>query len=205
MPEPVRAQPPDYYYRAYTQMHHPAHWFHKRRLGFLASLVPNDSVVLDAGCGSGVLAWLLTQKGCLVTGVDYDAARLEFAQQICLESAFVLGDLRQLNLSRQFDVVICADVLEHFSEQERPVVVTNLVRHLKHDGLLILSFPSLAYCALEPLWWLARRFLFRYRWWDDQPKHHRVEPSIITDCTAVRDGAICLGLVHYSVIRRLKS
>ena len=47
----------------------------------ILSLIPEDSVVLDVGCGTGELAFLLREiKGCQVVGVDLSLRMIEFAK-----------------------------------------------------------------------------------------------------------------------------
>jgi SAM-dependent methyltransferase len=50
-----------------------------------------DPLVVDLGCGSGILARELTEKGFDVVGIDASAAMLELARQVAPRATFVTG------------------------------------------------------------------------------------------------------------------
>jgi 2-polyprenyl-6-hydroxyphenyl methylase/3-demethylubiquinone-9 3-methyltransferase len=75
--------------------------------------------VLDVGCGGGILAESMAQRGATVTGIDMGEAPLAVAQLHQLESG-VEVDYRQLTAEElaaaepaDFDVVTCMELLEH--------------------------------------------------------------------------------------------
>ena len=62
--------------------------------------------LLDIGCGTGRHAGLLAQKGFKVHGVDISETMLESAARNFGDKvSFSLGDIRNLNLSKTFDLV----------------------------------------------------------------------------------------------------
>jgi 2-polyprenyl-3-methyl-5-hydroxy-6-metoxy-1,4-benzoquinol methylase len=86
-----------YYFDSYHERGSLRHVFHKRRIDSLAQLVPTPARVLDVGCGSGVLCRMLADRGCTVTGVDLDPARVwcralvpegEFARVTCARAGW---------------------------------------------------------------------------------------------------------------------
>lgn len=103
--------------------------------------------VLDFGCGSGRHATELAQKGCNVTGVDFVETLIakahEQARQLSLDSLtrFIHGDCRNINLGMEFDAAICLyDVIGSFpNENENIKILENLVRHIKVEGLVLIS------------------------------------------------------------------
>ena len=108
-------QPPDYYFATYFSWRYLAHFFHKRRIDKVISLVPEKSFVLDAGCGSGVVPFLLASRnGCEGVGLDIRKECLEFASENVPAFKFYQEDIRNFSLPHKFDVVICMDVIEHF-------------------------------------------------------------------------------------------
>ncbi len=75
--------------------------------------------VLDVGCGGGILAESMAEKGAAVTGIDMGEANLEVARLHLLESGLEV-DYRQLPVEKLaeempggFDVVTCMEMLEH--------------------------------------------------------------------------------------------
>ncbi len=75
--------------------------------------------VLDVGCGGGILAESMAEKGAEVTGIDMGEANLEVARLHLLESGLEV-DYRQLPVEKlaeempgAFDVVTCMEMLEH--------------------------------------------------------------------------------------------
>ncbi len=75
--------------------------------------------VLDVGCGGGILAEAMAQRGAIVTGIDMGEAPLAVARLHQLESG-VSVDYRQITaeaiaaeMPAQFDVVTCMEMLEH--------------------------------------------------------------------------------------------
>lgn len=106
---------------------------------FLARL-PASPDVLDVGCGSGdpIDRYLLTQ-GCNVTGMDNADAMLKVAREKFPEASWQHGDMRQLNLNRQFDGVLSWDGFFHLSRQEQAETIPKLASHVRGGGALLLT------------------------------------------------------------------
>ena len=62
----------------------------------VVSLVPAGSDVLDVGCATGYLAEALNQRGCTVSGVEYDAEAAEKARPHL--DHLVVGDLNTMDI-----------------------------------------------------------------------------------------------------------
>ncbi len=119
----------------------------RRRLHWMASQVSGKRV-LDIGCSEGILPILLGREGYEVTGVDVNREALAYAAALLKEEndfvrtrvSFVHGDMTNLHLeAAPFDTVILGEVLEHLVKPER--MVQNAFRHLKPEGLLVLTTP----------------------------------------------------------------
>ena len=119
-------------------------------LAALLRLVPTGADVLDVGIGGGSLGRRLAAEGrCKVDGVTIspEEARSAAAFYRHIEVAD-LSDvgLDSLFVDRRYDVIVCADVLEHLP---RPTQVLDACRKLlAADGVLLLSIPNVGYIGL---------------------------------------------------------
>lgn len=81
--------------------------------------------VLDAGCGEGVLSFMMAEKGAEVIGVDLSGPNIEAAaaraSQLNLQNvSFLVGDAESLPFSdNSFDLVVSSHVLEHVPDFDR--------------------------------------------------------------------------------------
>ena len=98
--------------------------------------VGRDALILDAGCGEGVLVEEYRARGYRISGVDRD-----FGSQ-----TVVPGDLLALPFATGvFDVVFLLDVIEHFPFDRQVAVLGELRRVLRLRGTLFVSVPNLAH------------------------------------------------------------
>jgi GT2 family glycosyltransferase/2-polyprenyl-3-methyl-5-hydroxy-6-metoxy-1,4-benzoquinol methylase/tetratricopeptide (TPR) repeat protein len=97
--------------------------------------------ILDIGCGAGRLGEVLKQRQqATVIGVETVPAAAKQAQAR-LDDLFE-EDIESLQLSDRepFDVVVCADVLEHL---KNPLAVLRKIHHwLKPNGRVVISLPN---------------------------------------------------------------
>jgi 2-polyprenyl-3-methyl-5-hydroxy-6-metoxy-1,4-benzoquinol methylase len=100
----------------------------------------SGSAILDVGCGTGdLLHWvheLLPHQE--LYGMDTSAVRLPRDGPI----RFVQRDVTDFRLSREFDVVISTQVLEHIAPQDLPTHMESLRLALRLHGTLILCLPN---------------------------------------------------------------
>jgi len=107
----------------------------------IAHYVPHPSrhILLDAGCGHGVLAPHYRNLGFEVVGVDLSRRAVREARAQGLDAQFHCCPLSRLNLGRQFDVICVVDVLVHVvSQADWHRSLANLARHLKPEGVLLI-------------------------------------------------------------------
>lgn len=99
----------------------PLHQINPLRLEWIQSLAPLDGkVVLDVGCGGGILSDSMARKGAHVTGIDLSSKALRVAQLHALEANTPNVSYREISAEEMaldrpasFDVVTCMEMLEH--------------------------------------------------------------------------------------------
>lgn len=119
-------------------------------LSVLAGMVPMGSQVLDLGCGSGALGLHLgATRGCTCDGVTLSPLEASHAQAHYrrIETADLeTTSLSELFAGQRYDVIVCADVLEHLRRPERLLPACQNL--LKPGGRLLISVPNAAYAGL---------------------------------------------------------
>lgn len=98
----------------------PLHDINPLRLEYIDGIVTlKQKTVVDVGCGGGILAEGMAQRGARVTGIDLAEKPLKVAQLHLLESGNHV-EYRQIpaedlarELPQRFDVVTCMELLEH--------------------------------------------------------------------------------------------
>ncbi len=127
----------------------------------IACLVPQNpgNKVFELGCGAGATLTELKhdKRAGFVAGMDI----IDFGQGKIIDK-FVLGNIeayRDLPFDEEFfDVVICADVLEHLIDPWQSV--KKLTRYLKRGGLFVASIPNIR--DIRMLFNIAAKGDFRY-------------------------------------------
>ena len=127
--------------------------------------------VLDVGCGRGQIGRILnTHFSCVVTGLEINP---EFARECVEYDRVVIGSAEAPavfdSFSREFDVIICGDVLEHLQQPTIPLQTFH--RLLLPGGRLLISVPNVAQIRIR---WM----LLRGRW--------EYAPEGIMDATHLR-------------------
>jgi 2-polyprenyl-6-hydroxyphenyl methylase/3-demethylubiquinone-9 3-methyltransferase len=96
------------------------HEINPLRLNYINEIAPlAHKIVLDVGCGGGILTESMAKKGAKVTGIDMSKAALTVAKLHQHESGTQV-DYHQTTVEdfaekhpEQFDVVTCLEMLEH--------------------------------------------------------------------------------------------
>jgi len=97
-----------------------------------------DSLVLDAGCGSGLFSYMAIQTGANVIGIDAASGLLELARQRNPKNSFLEEDLEKLPFSNNgFDVVVGFNSFQYAGDFE--AVLVEAKRVLKPRGRLVLA------------------------------------------------------------------
>jgi 2-polyprenyl-3-methyl-5-hydroxy-6-metoxy-1,4-benzoquinol methylase len=109
----------------------------------LKSKLPANAVVLDVGCGNGVISRSLGSYGFNVYGIDVSEKAIEKARQLnSLPNVNfdVLSAEQLVAEGKKYDAVICSEVLEHLNEPGDLLKV--LYQSLSDDGVLIVTVPN---------------------------------------------------------------
>jgi len=98
----------------------PLHDINPLRLDFIDGMAGlHGKRVVDVGCGGGILAEAMAQRGARVTGIDLADKALKVAQLHLLESGLevdyrlMAAEALALEMPRGFGVVTCMELLEH--------------------------------------------------------------------------------------------
>lgn len=101
----------------------PLHEINPLRLEWIDSLAGiAGKQVIDVGCGGGILAESMADKGAQVTGIDLSDKALKVAKLHLLESGkqveylAVAAEAMAVQRSATYDVVTCMEMLEHVPE-----------------------------------------------------------------------------------------
>lgn len=119
-------------------------------LSIIARLIQPGQNLLDLGMGAGSLGRYISQHQSVVAdGVTLNPAEAELARA-WYRRAWV-ADLDECDLlgligAERYDVIVCADVLEHLKTPEN--VLAQCKALLKPGGRLITSVPNAGYCGL---------------------------------------------------------
>ena len=99
----------------------PLHQINPLRLNYVLDNTQGlfGKVVLDVGCGGGILAESMAKEGAIVTGLDMGKEPLEVARLHALESGTKLDYIQSTiedhatENPEKYDVVTCMEMLEH--------------------------------------------------------------------------------------------
>ncbi len=131
-------------------------------LSRIAAMIKAEDAVLDLGIGCGELgAYLVSEKQCVVDGIELDSEFIEEASKSYRDifQANLDGDDWQQGIEgRRYDVIVCADVIEHLQNGQQ--VLKELKRFLSPQGCILLSIPNVAYAGVA-LELLGGRFEYR--------------------------------------------
>lgn len=122
----------------------PLHDINPLRLSYIqrqAGLL--DKLVLDVGCGGGILSESMAAAGAQVTGIDLADKPLQVAQLHLLESGAQVSyrkisvEALAMEKPEHFDVVTCLEMLEHVPDPES--VIAACAKLVKPDGWVFFS------------------------------------------------------------------
>ncbi len=122
----------------------------ERSASRVARLIGKNKTILEVGCGPGSQSKVFhEQLGCDVVGIEIDPARAEKARAYCREVHVANLEIDALSgflNDEKFDVIVCADVLEHLRNPGE--ILSGLKNHLKPEGYLVTSIPNITHASI---------------------------------------------------------
>jgi 2-polyprenyl-6-hydroxyphenyl methylase/3-demethylubiquinone-9 3-methyltransferase len=122
----------------------PLHEINPLRLDYIDRIAPlSGKIVLDVGCGGGILSESMAGRGAQVTGIDLGEKPLQVAKLHLLESGKqveyrkVAVEALAAERPASFDVVTCMEMLEHVPDPA--AVVTACAKLVKPGGHVFFS------------------------------------------------------------------
>jgi ubiquinone/menaquinone biosynthesis C-methylase UbiE len=105
-----------------------------------SALRPPPGGVLDLGCGSGEpIARFFVERGYRVTGVDAVEEMLELGRQRFPAMTWLRADMRRLDLSERFDILIAWDSFFHLPRSDQRAMFDTFERHTAPRGVLVFT------------------------------------------------------------------
>ena len=136
----------------------PYHWFSDDALSqngrlyfgylnFCVSIVKKLGIgsILDAGCGDGRFLGQVARlrSDYSLFGADYSGRAIEFARLFVPQAHFSVSDLSKLQYEpNSFDAVFLIETLEHIEPSNISLILKEISRVLKKDGVLIVTVTS---------------------------------------------------------------
>jgi len=178
----VPAADDPYYRAALAKVHHEGFGFHADAcapgiLGHLAPILERDGLVLEVGCGSGLLTKHLTDAGHRVVATDASPAMLEIAR------SYAPGAVGHLVVALPDDplpeadaIVSTGHALSYIDTQERlEAALVACARALRPGGVLALDLEDLstrdAQMARPPAAWVGDDWAMFMERVSDGPAH----------------------------------
>lgn len=109
----------------------------KKYLDFLIQHLKPGSHLLDIGCGSGYpIATYFIEKGFQLTGIDGSEKLLEKAKITCPTMQCILGDVRTVPITEQYDAIVEWWCLFHIPKVDHAKMIERFAAWLKPEGIL---------------------------------------------------------------------
>jgi SAM-dependent methyltransferase len=150
---------------------------HKMRYRLLTDQVRRHlggrpAVLLDLGCGAGLVADGLDHLPVRYVGLDFGGHHIRFAadkpRESALSASFVQGDAEALPFpDSTFDVVVWSEVIEHLMRPE--LAVWEVARVLRPGGIVVMTTNNASEMPLrlpvsDPLAFVEKALGFRRDW-----------------------------------------
>ncbi len=126
----------------------------------LQPLTKNKGSFIDIGAGSGLMMKYFMNLGYKVAGIELDSKLVtKMKKDPKLKGLRIeQGDITKLKGKKEYDVVVCNDVIEHIEDDRK--AIKNLWSFVKPGGMLVITVPahSFLYCQRDVAWGHYRRY-----------------------------------------------
>lgn len=137
----------------------------KDREKIIFNLIPQNSVVLDVGCGNSLLPLKLKENDCSVSIMDISSTVVkEFSNRGVDSILFDLSNINEISIDRKFDFIILSEVLEHTTNPEE--ILNKLKENTKY---FIITIPNSAFYRYRFRLFFCGRFFTQ---WAYHPSEH---------------------------------
>ncbi len=124
-------------------------WAKKRICDLLVKYITGkDTLVLDAGCGSGFFSAFFISMGCLTYSLDYSIQALDIAKRLTNDKSieYIQANLLDENLPtryfNKFDVIFTDGLFEHFDTDRQKRILKHLILMKKPKGKIVTFVPN---------------------------------------------------------------
>ena len=116
-------------------------------------LVKPGGHILDAGCGSGVVARFLVDSGFQVTGIDISQKMIDISKHRTPEAELIVGDMTAIEFDNEtFDSIASAYAVFHIPRTRHFNLFLTFHQILKKGGALLFSIGSKEIDATDGIW-----------------------------------------------------
>jgi SAM-dependent methyltransferase len=114
-----------------------------RLLDDLAGRLPENAVILDAGCGAGLPVTQILSTRFEVTGVDFSETQIELARTNVPNVRFICQDMTRLDFQDgTFDAICSYYAIIHIPREEHRMLIASFYRMLKAGGFALLCLGA---------------------------------------------------------------
>lgn len=109
-----------------------------KTVDFILEYVKPEGRLLDLGCGPGLYTSIFKDKGCDVTGMDFNKASIEYAAERRNDIKYIFGDYIEEYPQGGYDTIIMiyCDMGTH-SDSDRDKLLRNIYSSLDDGGVFI--------------------------------------------------------------------
>jgi 2-polyprenyl-3-methyl-5-hydroxy-6-metoxy-1,4-benzoquinol methylase len=114
--------------------------YYMEELNKFINLLNNKDLVLDVGCGNGLVSDYLERSGMNVTAIDTSQSMLDISKKRNNKISYFKMDVRDLNFRElSFNAIFCYAVLIHIDKLETFKVLEQFYKLLKPNGILFIN------------------------------------------------------------------